>query len=69
MTNKEQTDIIKEKITYQRAVYRFHETDDEELKKHFRGIIKSYEAKYGTNRKAPQMMLPGFKEFDGRGLA
>ena len=34
---------LEEKLRYQRAIYRVHDTDDPALKEHFRGIINAYE--------------------------
>ena len=71
--SKEKQQEIREKLEYQRAVYRFHDCDDPALKEHFESIIKAYEKKHdiGHKKEDPrQQLLPGFiKEFNGRGLA
>ena len=71
--SKEKRQEIKEKLIYQRAIYRIHECDDPALKEHFQSIIKEYEKKHniGIKKEDPrQQLLPGFvKEFNGHGLA
>lgn len=71
--SKEKQQEIKERLVYQRALYRVHECDDPALKEHFESIIKEYEVKHNIGKKHEdprQQLLPGFvKEFNGRGLA
>lgn len=71
--SKQKQQEIKEKLVYQRALYRIHECDDPALKEHFEKIIKDYEIKHNIGKKHEdqrQQLLPGFvKEFNGRGLA
>ena len=71
--NKEKQQEIREKLEYQRAVYRFHDCDDPALKEHFGSIIKAYEKKHNIGQKKEdprQQLLPGFvKEFNVHGLA
>lgn len=70
MTNEVRNQEIKEKLVYQRAIYRFHDCDDQELKKYYGQIIREYEVKHGMRKKDNQPLLPGFiKAFDGRGIA
>ena len=51
--NPQKTQEIKERLVYQRAIYRIHECDDPALKEHFSAIIKEYEAKYKQEEKKP----------------
>lgn len=68
--SKEKRQEIKEKLVYQRAIYRIHECDDPELKKYFQSIIYEYEHKHMKKEDPRQQLLPGFlKAFDSRGLS
>ena len=68
--NKERQQAIREKLEYQRAIYRIHECDDPALKEHFQDIINAYEHKHMKKEDPRQQLLPGFaREFNGRGLA
>lgn len=68
--SKQKQQEIKEKLVYQRALYRVHECDDPALKEHFQSIIDAYEHKHMKKEDPRQQLLPGFvKEFNGRGLA
>lgn len=63
-----------ERLKYQRALYRVHDTTDPDLKLYFQNIIKDYKKnhpeQFPKKEDPRQQLLPGFaKEFDGHGLA
>ena len=68
--SKEKQQEIREKLEYQRAIYRFHDCDDPALKEHFGSIIKSYEKKHniGQKKEDPRQLKLAL-EYNGHGLA
>ena len=68
--SKERQQEIREKLEYQRAVYRFHDCDDPALKEHFESIIKAYEKKHdiGHKKEDPRQLKLAL-EYNGHGLA
>lgn len=68
--SKEKQQEIREKLEYQRAIYRFHDCDDTALKEHFESIIKAYEKKHniGQKKEDPRQLKLAL-EYNGHGLA
>lgn len=67
--SKEKQQEIREKLEYQRAIYRFHDCDDTALKEHFESIIKAYEKKHniGQKKEDPRQLKLAL-EYNGHGF-
>ena len=42
---------------YERAIYRIHDVDDPELKKHFQNIIDSYEKAHPRQERVAELLM------------